>query len=375
MTEPPEGGGPPRKPLPPVIPGSTLSGSASRPPVIPDSAMAGAPTTIGGTSTITEGAPAPDAEIPSLASAPPLGTDEELLDAVGVKPSRKERRAKKKRDKELEALADAAEASELDAAELDPVERAERRGRRRGMLVLSISLALGVIVVAFALLGRANHDRLVFACTATEIRAEEGRAFPPWGTDPLEGPMWAPIAIPPKAECKERETESMTTLTTWYLEALTDQAEERLTAKDVTELDLAAKQLEQALLLARHPDRRDARRAIERLLGDVDYWRATARLRGAIDALDQAAKQFEDASTRPPEHARDAAAWAEVARRAKNLLGGGPGGAAEQPGAGSGAPVRQPPPFGVALPVEPVDAAPAPAERPDAGLPTGGVLL
>ena len=347
---------------------------APPPPVIPDSAMEGGPSSVAGASTLT---PPPaveplDGDIPALPRAAPA-TDDDLRDAVGVRLSRKERRARKKRDRELEEMAEAAEAAELDA-DLDPAERAERRGKRRTMLVLGVSIAVGVIGVAFILLGRANADRLVFACYASEIRAEEGRGFPPWGTNAMGGPMWKPIPIPPNAECKERETESMTVLTTWYLEALVDQAERRLTGKDVTEIDQAAKQLEQALLLARHPDRRDQRRQIERLLGDVDYWRATARLRSAAESLGEAAKQFDDAATRPPAHARDASAWADIARRAAILLGAGPGGV-PAPGAGSGAAPRPAPPFGVALPVEGADAAPAPVERPDAGLPTGGVLL
>jgi hypothetical protein len=153
----------------------------------------------------------------------------------------------------------------------------------------------------------------------------------------------------------------------------------RLTAKNVTEFDLAAAQLEQALLLARDPKRRDPRNAVGRLQGDVEYWRAMARLRKAAEEIISAAEQFDAAAGRIPQHVGDAAAWAELARRAAATLGAGPNGKTPlvPVDSGSGAPPRDPPPFGVALPVETPDAAPAPPPEagPDAGLPSGGVLL
>jgi hypothetical protein len=317
-------------------------------------------------------APPPPLEpLPFSDSAPGAGPAD-LVEAVGARLPRKER---KKRDKDLDKLVEQAEVEAAEEA-LDPVERAERKGRRKMMVVLALTIALGLLITAFAILGRLNKDRFFIACGATEIRAEQGRGFPPWGSSPIDGAEWKPIAIPPNAECHAHEVDSIADLTDEYLAALVEQAQVRLTAKDVTEVDLAAQQLEQALLLSRDPKRRDPRKEIERLLGDVEYWRATARLRAAIGTLGEAAKQFDVAATRRPHHVGDAAAWAELARRAATALGAGPNGQTTAPPV-PGEPTRVPPPFGVALPVETPDAAPAPAAEvtPDAGLPSGGVLL
>jgi hypothetical protein len=322
--------------------------------------------------------PGVDTDAPALASAAPTASTADLIDAVGARVPRRER---KRRDRDLDKLADAAAGGELETAatedELDPVERADRRGRRRTMVMLALAIALGVMITAFVILGRLNKDRYFLACTASEIRAEQGRGFPPWGSAPLAGAEWKPIAIPPDAECHEHEVDDLAALTTDYLAALVEQAQLRLTAKTVTEVDLAAAQLEQALLLSREPSRRDHRSEIGRLLGDVEYWRATARLRSAIETLGQAATQFDAAADRRPHHVGDSAAWAEHARRAAATLGAGPGGLQDSPPA-PGEPTRIPPPMGVALPVETPDAAPAQptsAAPIDAGLLAGGVLL
>src|SRR6185369_4656760 len=112
----------------------------------------------------------------------------------------------------------------------------------------------------------------VMVCSADKISVEEGRGFPPWGTRALDGPEWAPIPIPPQAECQTRETEDTNELERWYLDALVGQARAKLTARDVatgTGLDDAEKLLRQALLLARPPTRKDERDDIDRLLGNV----------------------------------------------------------------------------------------------------------
>jgi hypothetical protein len=349
-----------------------------------------------------------DADVPALATAPASVSAADLVDAVGARVPRKER---KKRDRDMDRMADEAMEAELAAADeadrqrkleekqrkqeekqrkrekaevedetLDPVERAERKGKRRTMVILAISIAVGVIVTAFVILGRINKDRFFIACEATEIRAEQGRGFPPWGSSPLEGPAWKAIKIPPNAECDAHEVDNLGVLTDEYLAVLVEQAKALLTAKDVTQFDLAAAQLEQALLLARDPQRRDPRKDISRWLGDVEYWRANARLRAAAEEIVKAATQFDAAATQTPQHVGDAAAWAALARRAAALLGAGPNGQTPlvpDAGSGSAGPTRDPPPFGVALPVETPDAAPAPPpeQAPDAGLPTGGVLL
>lgn len=298
-------------------------------------------------------------------------------------------RKREEKDRKREAKQSADES-------LDPAERAERRHRRRNMIILAISIAVGVIVTAFVILGRINQDRYFLACSATQIRAEQGRGFPPWGSAPLDGPQWKPIAIPPSAECRAHEADDLDRLTDEYLASLVEQAQVRLTATDpsgtVTDFDIAAAQLEQALLLTRDPRRAPRRADISRLLGDVEYWRAVARLRAATDEIDKAAGQFDTAGQKVNaggdqvvvspgkgfHHVDDAAAWSELARRTAAALRAGPHGqAAAPPTAGSGRPTREQPPFGVALPVETPDAAPAPPPEatPDAGLPTGGVLL
>jgi hypothetical protein len=149
-------------------------------------------------------------------------------------------------------------------------------------------------------------------------------------------------------------------------------------ANTASPLDTVADELNQALLLARSPDRRDQRKDVERLLGDVDYWRASLRLRDASTVLQDAAKQFDSAAAQRPRHVSDAAAWSTFLRKVSDELHAGPNAAptAQFPAAGSAAPVTAP--VGVALPVEAGSAAgsaEALPPAPDAGVPSGGVLL
>jgi hypothetical protein len=263
----------------------------------------------------------------------------------------------------------------------------EDGGNRSGSnKILMVSLFAGVLAVGIAVMvifGTINKHRYVISCEPDEVVAGQGRGFPPWGTRALEDAQWKAMKIPPEAECKERETEDENELSGWYLEMLEGRASVLLQAPEVTKLDEAAGLLEQALLHARSPDRRDARAKIERMLGDVQYWRASAKLRDAATALTEAAKQFDAASQQIPRYVKDASAWAIYVRKLVEELQAGPTGASnaafpptppaqERPGA----------PPGVALPVEPdragsgSDSEPAPpAAPPDAGIPTGGVLL
>ena len=135
-----------------------------------------------------------------------------------------------------------------------------------------------------------------------------------------------------------------------------------------------------ALILARDPDLRYQRKHNQRLQGDVDYWRASLRLRDASNVLTEAAKQFDTAAAQRPRHVSDAAAWAAFTRRLADDLHAGPNAApsAQFPPTATGSGTSVPVPVGVALPVEPDvgsagSAAPPPA--PDAGVPSGGVLL
>ena len=251
---------------------------------------------------------------------------------------------------------------------------------RRMQVIAGLSLVAGIGIVALIFLGRANSDRYVLACSTDRMTPEQGRSFPPWGEHPMQGPEWKPIALPPNAECTERETDSLPELEKLYLDKLVDRASTTLTSKTLLDkqgsaapLDVVSDQLTQALLLARSPERRDQRKEIERLQGDVTYWRATLRLRDAQAALLDAAKQFDAAAALRPRHVTDADAWATFLRRLSDELHAGPGGAA--PEAVAPAPLDAPrPPLGSALPVE----ATEPSEPPptvDAGVPTGGVLL
>jgi hypothetical protein len=258
----------------------------------------------------------------------------------------------------------------------DDGQPAKKKGR--GGLILAIALLVGGAVATLVLLGQSNGARLVFQCEKDRITAQEGRGFPPWGTRGRPGAAWRPIAIGPAAECETRETTDLGDLEDWFRAALIEQAQLKLTAKRVVDVDAAEAELEQALLLARDPDRKDQRKEIERLLGDVDYWRGRAEVEEAVAKLDAAVERFDAAADRRPRHASDPAAWAELLRGLALDLRAGPGGIRRGVTAD---PATEPPsrdvPAGVALPVEePVPVAPDPAGTPvDAGVPQGGVLL
>lgn len=325
-------------------------------------------------------APAAIVDEPAIPPAPIAPSDDDLREAVGVarrapRPSAEPtdriapRRTKRDRDR------DWADERERD----DEPTPADRARRRKLFITLALSLVVGLLIAAFVLLGRANAQRLVFTCAAEQITAEQGRSFPPWGTRTLDGPEWAPIAIPPQAECESRETDDLATLEGWYLDALYEQASTKLGAHKVTSVDDAEAQLRQALLLSRAPERRDQRANIERLLGDVVYWRGAAKASAAAATLGEAAKLFDEASAKKPRNVSDAAAWATYARKLAADLEAGPDGVRATtmpplPGQ------RPPAPPGVPLPVEGSDAgvpmgSPIVPEPPDAGVPTGGVLL
>jgi hypothetical protein len=267
----------------------------------------------------------------------------------------------------------------------DDGDGSDRSGSRRVVLIAALALLVGLTVAGFVLLGRVNAQRFVIACTTDQVSAEQGRAFPPWGTRPLGGAEWKPVTLPPNGECNPRETDSRAQLEAWFLELLVDRASTTLTARDLLDsiqpgrtnpLEVVADQLNQALLLSRTPERRDLRKEVERLLGDVAYWRASLRLREGAAALADAARQFDSAAARRPRHVTDAAQWAAFLRGIVDNLHGGPNGV--QPVVTpSGEPIgeRSTAPLGTALPVEPDEASAEPAPRTDAGLPTGGVLL
>jgi hypothetical protein len=267
----------------------------------------------------------------------------------------------------------------------DDVRGDDKRRSRKTIVVSALSLVVGLSIAALVFLGRANSARYAIRCEADRVVVAQGRSFPPWGTHELDDPQWKALKIPPEAECHPRETEEESELASWYGKLLVDQASGLLQAREVTKVDDAEAQLKQALLvtrlLASDDDRKNQRKDIERMLGDVVYWRASAKLRAAVDALSDAAKQFDAAALQRPRYVDDSAAWATHVRKLADDLRAGPEGAHQTtfPPLPPTTPEHVPAPAGVALPVEPGrmgSGEPPPAAPPaDAGLPTGGVLL
>ncbi|MGE0551055.1 MAG: hypothetical protein AB7O24_02860 [Kofleriaceae bacterium] len=255
-----------------------------------------------------------------------------------------------------------------------------RPRNRKTAVISAVAIAVGLTAAVVFFIGRANSERYAIACEADRAVVEHGRAFPPWGTRRLAGAEWAPLKIPPEAECTSLETTDLGELARNYLGMILKQASTLLTAREVTKIDDAEAQLQQALLVTRSLTndgaRGEQRKEIERLLGDVAYWRASAKLRLAADSLSDAARQFDAAAVQRPRHVTDAAEWAAHVRKIVERLRGGPGG--DQPSAFPPSPPDAKPsaPPGIALPVQPPgDAGVAPVESIDAGLPAGGVLL
>jgi len=280
----------------------------------------------------------------------------------------------------------------------DDPDRPRSPASRRTIILSATAIVVGLAIATLVFLGRANAERYLITCATDHAMAEQGRSFPPWGSHALSGPEWKTIALPANAECRPRETDDPDELAHWYLDILVERASTTLAARDLLDtlpsptapvdknpstspLDVAQAELEQALLLARAPERRDERKEIERLQGDVSYWRAALHLRDANAALADAAKQFDAAAAQRPRHATDAAAWATFLRRVVDELHGGPAGGPTPdkfpplPPSNPGEPGRTPAPPATALPVEPSAAPTEPAAPPDAGVPTGGVLL
>ena len=270
--------------------------------------------------------------------------------------------------------------------------RISPRTRRIAIGAAVIAVLIGVLVA----LGWLNGRDYYLVCGAHDITAERGRGFPPWGSRRIDGAAWKPVALPDTAECQSRTTRDRDELELWYLGALEARAKNTLNRREPPltpeEVDGAEAQVRQALLLARKPERSDQRKELERLLGDVAYWRGAAQLRQAIDLLRQAGDTFESAAKSLPRYQSDSAAWGDYAHEVAGELVKGPPSlrperpeATDQPqfsGTGPGSQVEVPeagPPRshrvdaapGMMLPL-PSDAAPPP---PDAGLPTGGVLL
>jgi hypothetical protein len=390
--------------VPPVLPaGAAPVGPADPPPA--DAAKPGSPAAeparsdvakqVAAPASPTSAAPPPEPTRSTRAAAEPVADEpllpasydvNELRSAVGASPlsdPTAATRPRKRRDPHDD-----------DDTGDDPTGRPRNR---KSIVVAGFSITAGLAIAGLVFLGRANTDRYVLVCEAERAVPQVGRAFPPWGTHSLEGEQWRPLRIAAETRCQPHETDDPLVLERAYLAMILDQASALLTAREVTKLDEAEALLKQALLLTRPAESEPAKLAgersehhqdIERLLGDVTYWRATAKLHDAAAALADAAKQFESAAAQHPRHVTDAAAWAGYARRLAEDLHVGPAGAspaAAVPRAPPAAlPARPAAPPGIALPVEPAEhdrgsSEPAPpatsATPPDAGVPTGGVLL
>lgn len=314
---------------------------------------------------------------------PPVAAEESLREAVGIprKPQRFsiDEPAPKKAKK-----APPAKPPRAETAAVDDDDDGEPRSRLWAWLILVFVLGGGV--AALVLLGRTNAESYYFSCEPDRVVAEQGRSFPPWGKSALDGAAWKPIKIPPSAECVSTQTEDAAELGSLFVDALVKQATARLAVHTTEDVDEAERQLNQALLLSRSPEGQDRRKEIERLLGDVVYWRAAALIESGLVGLEGAAKIFDDASARRPLHASDASRWAEHVRAIIEELRRGPP-AMRTPGAETSLPFGPPPggdvrepdstrdaaPPGVLLPLEPDAGVPPPPV--DAALPTGGVLL
>lgn len=297
---------------------------------------------------------------------------------------------------------DAEDDAEDDA---DPDEPRPRRRSLRAILLAAVLVIGAAGIAVFALVGYLNSDRYVLACEPDRAVPEQGRGFPPWGTRALTGAAWRPVKIAPETRCQPHETDDVLELQRLFLAMVLDQATALLAAHEASRIDDAEALLQQALLLTRPAEhepealaqkRGEQHEEIERLLGDVAYWRGQAKVRDALSALGDAARQFDTAAARHPRHVSDAAAWAVRVRALADDLRAGSASTAIGPAAPSPAPpspAPSPAPAATAgsaghPAVPPIPAtAPAPAELdrsarpappaappPDAG-PPPGVLL
>jgi len=313
------------------------------------------------------GQPQPPAEEPLL---PASFSENDLRSAVGVAPL-----------SESKATRKPPEPAAFDDDDEDEDDTTKKKSSRTLIFVAVFSVLMGLGIAAFVFLGRANSDRYVIACEAQQIVPQQGRSFPPWGESGISGAQWKPVAIPPEAECSRLETESLEELTVSFRDRLVARAEDMLMKGEGAKVDEAAAMLDQALMLARDPRYKDARKYIQRVIGDVTYWRASAKLKEAATLLGDATKQFETAVASQPRIATDADAWAKFVKELAAKLQAGPSGvkALAFPPTPPPGGERPPAPPGVALPVEPVpdagSAGSAVETTPDAGVPSGGVLL
>ncbi|MCP4447322.1 MAG: hypothetical protein GY811_18535 [Myxococcales bacterium] len=264
---------------------------------------------------------------------------------------------------------------------------------RKQKIKLIAGAVLLVMAGVGAILGWLNNQNYYLVCGTKSIRAEQGR-FWPTGQKSLPGPSFRPILVPSSALCQSQSFEDRADLETAFLGALLEQSTKLLTTGGVEQVSNAEKQLEQALLLTRDPQRAAERELAEHLKGDVAYWRGASEVERAVERLLTGATEFEDAATKRPRHSSDASSWAEHARYIAEEIDKGPRSLRKDE-----APKEKPhfeglpqaddrekptgaPHPDVAAESSNIDAgvpteSPADADIPpvDAALPTGGVLL
>lgn len=303
-------------------------------------------------------APGTSRDDPSLPELPAKYDPNDLRAAVGASPiaALDKRSAVSDRSAAIErsVATDRSTATDrpavtIDADHHDDVvdDRDDPRRPRGSRSVLLAVLAIAALVGAgvLALLGYLNSDRYVLACESERAVPERGRGFPPWGTRTLAGDAWRPLPITAETRCRPLETDDMLVLQRSFLAMVLDQVTALLTAREVTKVDAAEALLKQALLLTRPPEheadaqakqRTEQHQQVERMLGDVAYWRATAKVRDAAAALGEAARQFDAAVAQRPKHVTDAAAWSAYARKLTQQLQAGPAGLAPVAGTTAG---------------------------------------
>lgn len=259
---------------------------------------------------------------------------------------------------------------------------------RRGWFFLVAFLIVAALLTAGGITSHLNSQRRYLVCGDDDVRAERGRWFP-WGQTRLEGDRWKPFEL--RGACESREVDSESELEAAFLELLINRLNTTLAAEDLAELlarspesaegatDLEKVEvlIDQGMALARAPEHKAQRTELERLRGDVEYWRGRAALQRAVERLEAARGHLEEAYEIGPRHAGDAGDWSAFIERLIERAKGGPG-EEEPPRPTSGDAGAPRPAIDAAPPAVPIvipDAGPPPATEPDAGVPPGGVLL
>jgi hypothetical protein len=193
----------------------------------------------------------------------------------------------------------------------------------RALPIALAATALLVVVTVLGGLGWRNRRDYFLVCRAEAITAERGR-FWPWGRTALEDPRWQAVQIAPATECRDQTFASEEQLQEAFVGALLRETSRLLSTSEPAPIELAEKQLKQALLLSRAPRQRRRREHIQRLQGDVEYQRGRAELRTAATALERALTHLREANRRHGWQSSAATAWADVAAHTLHLLQAGP---------------------------------------------------